>query len=173
MANVKLLAPKILKWEGGYVNDILDKGGATNKGITISTWKSQGWDKDSDGDIDVEDLKKITVEDFTIILKKNYWDRWKADNIINQSIADIVVDWVWGSGVWGIKIVQRILDLKEDGIVGNITLTKLNNANQKELFDKIFQARLKFINDIVKNNPSQKRFIKGWTNRLNDFKFSN
>jgi hypothetical protein len=43
--------------------------------------------------------------------------------------------------------------------------------NQKELHQIIFNARLKFLDNIVKNNPSQERFIKGWKNRLNDFKF--
>jgi hypothetical protein len=48
----------------------------------------------------------------------------------------------------------------------------VNSANQKELFEKIFNVRKKFFIDIVRNNPSQKRFIKGWLNRLNDFKYS-
>ena len=37
MANAKRLQPFILRWEGGFVNDPLDRGGATNKGITIGT----------------------------------------------------------------------------------------------------------------------------------------
>ena len=53
MANVYKLAPWILKWEGGFVNDPDDLGGATNMGVTIGTWKSCGYDKDGDGDIDV------------------------------------------------------------------------------------------------------------------------
>ena len=36
MADVKKLAPFILKWEGGFVNDPDDLGGATNMGV--STW---------------------------------------------------------------------------------------------------------------------------------------
>ena len=39
MANAKLLQPFILRWEGGFVNDPLDRGGATNKGITIGTFR--------------------------------------------------------------------------------------------------------------------------------------
>ena len=61
MANVYKLAPWILKWEGGFVNDPADLGGATNMGVTIGTWKSCGYDKDGDGDIDVDDLRLLTV----------------------------------------------------------------------------------------------------------------
>jgi len=170
MADITKLSPIILKWEGGFCNDPKDKGGATNMGVTIATWKAQGYDKDKDKDIDVNDLKLLTKADFEFMLKK-YWDKWKADNINNQSVANILVDWAWGSGKWGIIIPQRILKVQDDGIVGQQTLSVLNNVNQKGLFDRIFEERQKFLNGIVKNNPSQKRFIKGWLNRLNDFKF--
>lgn len=63
MANLAVLAPFILSHEGGFVNDPLDRGGATNKGVTIATWRQVGYDKDGDGDIDVDDLKKITDND--------------------------------------------------------------------------------------------------------------
>ena len=167
MAEIKKLAPWILKWEGGFVNDPLDKGGATNKGVTIAVWKSQGYDKDGDGDIDVADLKLITIEDATNIMKKNYWDRWKADQIKSQAVANTLVDWVWGSGKWGIIIPQRILGLKDDGIVGAKTLEAINNA-KPEFLDKLYLARFNFLDGIVASNPSQKRFIKGWKNRMND-----
>ena len=55
MANVNKLAPFILKWEGGFVDHKNDKGGATNMGVTIATWRQVGYDKDGDGDIDVND----------------------------------------------------------------------------------------------------------------------
>lgn len=170
MARIEELIPKITKWEGGFVNDKTDKGGVTNMGVTISTWKKVGYDKDGDGDIDEQDIKLLTKDDFKFVLKK-YWDKWSADKIKNQSIAEILVDWVWGSGKWGIQIPQRLLGLKEDGIVGDITISKINSLNQKELFDSIFNARVEFLNNIVKKDISQKKFIKGWLNRLNDFKF--
>jgi lysozyme family protein len=170
MAKIEFLAPKIAKWEGGFVNDKLDKGGATNMGITIGTWRQVGYDKDGDGDIDVQDIKLLSHNDFKAVLKQ-YWDRWQADKIKDQQVAEILVDWVWGSGRWGIIIPQRLLGLTQDGLVGNQTLEKINSFNQKELHKAIFAARVKFIDDIVKNNPSQKRFIKGWKKRLNDFKY--
>lgn len=60
----------------------------------------------------------------------------------NQSIANILVDWYWGSGKWGIVIPQRILGLTADGVVGPKTLDKINQEIEKDaeaLFDKIFK----------------------------------
>ena len=40
MANHKILEPFILRWEGGFVNDKDDLGGATNMGVTLATYRS-------------------------------------------------------------------------------------------------------------------------------------
>ena len=171
MADVNLLVPKILKWEGGFVDDPSDHGGSTNMGVTISTWRQVGYDKDGDGDIDTDDIRLLTRADATWVLKKFYWDRWKADEIHNQSVAEILVDWVWASGKWGILIPQRILQVADDGIVGPMTISTVNQADQFHFHHRIAIARYQFLNDLVKRIPSQARFIKGWLSRLNDFKF--
>lgn len=173
MANVMNLAPYILRWEGGYVNDPVDRGGATNMGVTIATWRDVGYDKDGDGDIDVNDLRMLTRDEVVgRVLKPHYWDRWRADQIASQSIANILVDWVWGSGAYGIKIPQRILGVKVDGIVGPATLAAVNAREPRELFDVIKAEREAYLRRIVTANPSQRRFLNGWLNRLNDLKFT-
>ena len=171
MANIESLAKKILKWEGGFSDDPIDRGGATNMGVTIRTWRQVGYDKDGDQDIDVDDLCLLTREDATMVLKHFYWNRWRADEIQSQAIASILVDWVWCSGKWGIIIPQRILGVEVDGIVGQDTLQAVNESGPKDLHRKIFDARLRFIRRIIIRDPSQKRFQRGWINRLNDFKF--
>jgi lysozyme family protein len=168
MAQVSKLAQFILKWEGGFVNHPNDPGGATNMGVTIGVWKAQGYDKDGDGDIDVNDLKLLTKDDAINILKKNYWNRWFGDKIQDQRIANTLVDWVWGSGAWGIKIPQRLLGLKDDGVVGYITLNAVNQVDPDKFLKELYKARYKFLKDIVKSNPKLKVFLKGWNNRMDD-----
>lgn len=190
MADVNVFLPFILKWEGGFVNDPADAGGATNKGVTIGTWRQVGYDKDGDGDIDVQDLKLLSNNDVRDrVLKPHYWNRWKADNIQSQKIANILVDWVWGSGKHGIVIPQRLLGVKDDGIVGEKTLSAVNFADPDQLFDAIYKARVDFLNEITQSSIAKyekkigrkateselmkytnKRFLKGWLNRLADIK---
>lgn len=171
MANIDLLIPIILKWEGGYVNHPSDKGGATNMGITLGTFMyyriMKGLPKPT-----VEDLQNITVEEWKDILKTQYWNRWQADYIKNQHIANLLVDWHWGSGVYGIQYPQQVLQVTADGVAGKVTLAAVNNyPNPEELFQKLWNRRKQHFEDIVKKDPSQKVFLKGWLNRLNDFKF--
>ena len=105
--------------------------------------------------------------------KPHYWDRWQADKINNQSVANILVDWVWASGAHGIKKPQTLLGVKADGIVGPKTLQAINDyPNQKELFDKIKAIRIQFVDDICKARPTNNKFKKGWLNRINAIKYS-
>ncbi len=167
MAQCKELLPFILSWEGGYVNDPDDLGGATNKGVTIATWRQVGYDKTGDGVIDVDDLRQLTDEDvMTRVLKPHYWDRWRADQIEDQAIANICVDWCWCSGRHAITRVQKLLGVKPDGIVGQITLAAINSASPLPLFMKIKQDRRFFLEGICRSRSKNRKFLKGWLRRL-------
>lgn len=166
MADYRKLKPFILRWEGGYINDQADLGKQTNKGVTLSTYRSVfGKNKT------VSDLKKITDEQWEFIFKKFYWDKWKADNINDQNVANILVDWLWCSGSYGIKIPQRVLGVSVDGIVGSKTIAAINARDGRELFDTIKQERKDFIDRICQTRPQNRKFKNGWMNRINSLSY--
>ena len=167
MARQDLLKPIIRKWEGNISEHPNDPGGLTKWGITIGTFRNfYGRYKTR------QDLINMTEAQWDEIFKKMFWDRWKADEIQSQSIANLLVDWVWASGIYGIKYPQQILGVTADGKVGQKTLAAINGyPNQKELFIKLWNRRKKHFKKIVKNRPASKVFLKGWMNRLNDFKW--
>ena len=184
MANIDKFIPILLRWEAsiivktnesledaykratkvGFVNDPNDNGGATMVGVTIGTYRSycryKGWKTPS-----VNDLKNMPYKVWRDIIYTMYWNKWKADTIEDQHVANMVVDWVWHSGASTIKKVQSLLDVTADGIVGPKTIATLNSA--KSINEKIYAARKAYFEAIVKRNPSQKKWLKGWMNRLN------
>lgn len=187
MANVELLVPHILKWEAGAVraeasNEQLfelarrkgwsdkksDRGGKTMIGVTIATYTAYRRKKGLTTTAD--DLRNIPYGEWRDILKTMFWDRWRADEIENQSIANLLVDWVWGSGVWGIKLPQRVLNVTDDGIVGRRTLAAVNLGEPSTVFAALWRRRKKHFEDIAKK-PGQGVNLKGWLNRLYDLKF--
>lgn len=171
MADVKKLVPHILKWEGGWANDPDDLGGATNKGVTFKTYKNYcrivGKPVPSIGD-----LRRMTDEEFTDILKTMYWNPCKADFIISQSVANAIVDWAWHSGTaTAVKEVQKELEVKADGIIGNITLSAINSSSPLPLFGRIQQARKRYLEKICVSRPANQKFHRGWMNRVNSLQF--
>ncbi|HEY9008097.1 MAG TPA: glycosyl hydrolase 108 family protein [Ohtaekwangia sp.] len=173
MANFEGFAGKVLRLEGGFVNHPADKGGATKYGVILSTWKQYGYDKDNDGDIDADDIRVLTEDDARYIAKKVFWDFFQADFIVNQSIAEFIVDWGYNSGrVLVAKKVQKLLSIPTDGLIGVQSLNAINCADQHNLFDTLKVIRRMFVDDIVARRPDQAVFHQGWINRINSFRFA-
>ena len=154
------------KWEGGYVNDKDDAGGCTMMGVTIATFrKYYGKDKTC------ADLKKITDEQWFEIFKKGYYDKAKCSQIDNDSISLLVCDMCWGSGpVTAIKKIQACLGCTVDGKVGPQTLGALNGPNQLVIFKRLWNMRYVWLNNIAKVG-NNKKWLRGWLNRLGDIKY--
>lgn len=162
MADYKKLKPFVLLWEGGYMDDPDDLGGATMKGVTLATYRSvYGRNKTK------ADLRRMTDEEWEHIFKTRFWDKWKGDQIESQSVANMLVDWLWCSGSYGIRIPQSVLRVDVDGIVGAKTLAALNAVPAATMFKRLKEERLAFLERICKSRPANKKFLKGWKNRVN------
>lgn len=166
MASLQKSLYKILGWEGGYVNNPHDSGGATFRGVTLNTYKVYCKKKGLPIPT-IEDLKKldeVTIMDLARIL---FWDKIKGDFIKNQSMADLLFDFVWGSGLDYIKKIQKTLGVRADGIFGNISLNVLNQKTSKSLFDQLWIQRANYLKQ-CKGAPY---YLKGWMRRLNSFTY--
>jgi len=175
MADFKIAYNKTSVFEGGYANVKQDNGGETYKGISRKFFpKWSGWkiidkfksNKDFprclNNNIDLEKL----VQSFYMI---NFWNKIRGDDIKSQKIANNIYDFAVNSGVKrSIKYIQLILNIRPDGIFGKITLDLLNTYDEDSFIDLYKKARLRFINKIVLNNPSQKKFLAGWTKRVHN-----
>ncbi len=142
--NFDTMLSYVLQYEGGYVNDPYDRGGATNKGITQSTYNS--WLK-SQG-LPAKDVRNITDSEVKEIYYKNYYVASGASEYskTNPQLAFAIFDAAVNHGVYKAKDM-----LKKSG--GDV--------------DKFMEIRKNYYIAIVANNPSQKRFAKGWQNRWN------
>lgn len=165
MAKSEILKPFILSFEGGFVNDPNDRGGATNKGVTIATYRHVfGKDKT------VADLKNITDKEWDMVYRSQYWYQMRADDIADQSIANLMVDFAWTSGVArASKYLQRAVGAKQDGIVGAKTLHAVNATDPKALFKTLHTQREAYIRSIAKG--TQRKFLRGWLRRLDGIQY--
>ncbi len=189
MANVEKLVPFIIQFEAGvtpagltgeklfekarktgYANDPDDLGGATMVGVTIATYKEycrkKGYPVPT-----IDRLRNMTYAQWLDILKTMFWDRWQADKIANQSVAEILVDWVWASGKYGITIPQQVLGVTVDGVVGPKTLAALNRQNPAQFFARIVAERKAYIDRICASRPVNNKYKRGWLNRINAITF--
>ena len=90
MANYKEAIAKVLKHEGGYVNDPDDKGGETYKGISRKNWKVwSGW-KIIDNSKSLANFPKCLyvntlLNEYVIdFYKRNFWVPIGGDSIKDQ-----------------------------------------------------------------------------------------
>lgn len=167
MADISKLVPFILKWEGGFVNDKDDRGGATNRGVTLKTFRRHfGMNKT------VDDLKRMTDEQFTTVLRSGYWDECHADRIENQNVANALVDFAWHSGPGtAIRRLHKVLGMGDVSTMTMGLLCAINESDPKTLFDGLRRERLSYLSRIATANPSQQKFLAGWRNRVLDLKF--
>lgn len=132
----------VLKWEGGYVCNPNDKGGATNKGITQNTYnvwlKSQG--------LASKDVKNISDEEVKQIYYENYW-MLAGCNKMDKVFAILVFDTAVNMGVSCAKEFLKKAEWKNP--------------------DKFILARAAKYKEFAQYG-NQRIFLQGWLNRLSD-----
>lgn len=161
------------KIEGGYTNNPKDRGKETYKGISRkshpdwSGWKiidsmkkAVNFPKNLDANKDLQN----SVKNF---YKKEYWDAISGDNINNQRVAGCVFDFAVHAGIKiSAKLIQGLVNAKQDGDIGPKTLAAINNnPDPAEIVEDLTIKHLQYYAAICKKNRSQRGFFFGWTLR--------
>lgn len=151
----------VLKTEGGYVDDPVDMGGATNFGITLRTLQDYRGKP-----VTKEDVQNLTVLEAKKIYKEMYWDRLFLDQVRDPNVAYFLFDQAVNRGPRkAIETIQKVVRVTADGIMGPLTLKSINAYNPRELLvNAVKNSQLAYV-DIVLNNPQQLKFLKGWITR--------
>lgn len=151
-----------MKNEGGYVNDPRDPGGATNFGVTIGTLRALNIDVDRDGDVDVDDVKKLTLPMVSNIMRTKYWNAVKAGQVqvgIDYLLFDAAIQ---HGPLSSVKFLQRALNVADDGHIGPVTLDAANRADPESLIGRMIIERRKH----MQSKPTWATYKKGFENRL-------
>ena len=154
---------RILKHEGGYVNDPLDSGGMTNLGVTKRVWEEFVGHPVSEAD-----MRALTPEIIAPMYKMKYWNSSYCE-VLPKGLDYVVFDFAVNAGTGrSVKTLQQAIGCVADGVIGPKTMAAINDAEPKDLIAKFSDARADFYQGIVARKPDQARFIKGWLNRVED-----
>lgn len=188
MATFEAALAVVLKHEGGYVNDPVDRGGETYRGVARrfhpqwSGWKRIDTLKKRagfPGSLDSDSALQKSVAEF---YRSNYWAPLKGDKLGDDALAQELFDTAVNMGVRrAVRFFQEALnllnrnqknyeDLVVDGWLGAKSLAALGALLKS---DRSARHLLKLLNalqaahyiEIMRNDPSQERFARGWLNR--------
>lgn len=147
----------VLENEGGFSNVPQDRGGPTRYGITAKTAARYGYD-----------VRKLTKAQAAGIYRKSYW---RYDGIQDEALATKVFDFAVNAGVERAnKMLQAVLNdcgmcLEVDGLIGPKTLLAVNSLRPWAVIQRFAQRQAEYYEEIIRKNPSQVVFAKGWQAR--------
>lgn len=144
---------RVLKHEGGYVNNPKDPGGETNWGITVAVARANGY---------TGSMRALPRETAVAIYKKLYWDTIKGDQL-PPAVAFQVFDAGVNHGVnRASEWLQACVGTAQDGKIGPATLAAVRAQSVPKLTFAFLAVRTRFYTDL----PTFSTFGKGWTRRI-------
>jgi lysozyme family protein len=150
----------VLVHEGGWVNDPLDRGGETNKGVTQRVYDD--WRR-SKG-LAPRSVKLLEQSETEAIYRRLYWNACRCDDL-PAGVDYAVFDFAVNSGpARAVRYLQRAVGVADDGQIGPVTLAAVKAKPACETVAAIVAARLAYLQQL----PTFVRFGRGWTVRVGE-----
>lgn len=150
---------RLLISEGGYSDHPSDPGGPTKFGITLTVYRQY-----VKPDATAADIKTMKAEEAEAIYRARYWDAQRCDELpagVDYALFDYGVNSGNGRAK---KVLQRIVGVKDDGVLGPITMAAVAARDPKDIIVEICDERLRFLRPLKTWNV----FGKGWTRRVEE-----
>lgn len=152
------LIDEITEREGAATNDPDDSGGRTQFGICERV-HPEAW---ANGDVSRDEARAIYQH--TYITQPGF------DKIEFAPLRTQLIDFGVNAGPkTATRLLQRLLRVHADGVVGPQTLAALTQRNPVEVNNLLVAARESFYYEVVRANPKNKKFLKGWLKRAHLF----
>lgn len=158
--------------EGGYSDDKRDPGGATKFGISLRFLKGINGDIDGDGDVDRDDIIKLTRTHADEIYLHHWWHKHRYNLIHNPEIATKIMDGSINMGAGSChRLVERAIntliddDIKVDTILDNSTIKLLNTLPPHKLLQALRDQYRWHYMAIIERNPKLIVYKNGWFKR--------
>lgn len=157
MQNFEKSLALTLKYEGGFVDNPFDPGGATNMGITLATLSNYRGHTATKLDV-----KRLTQTEASAIYLKQYWEPLLAQQL-PAGVDMFMFDYAVNSGpARAVKALQSSLGLPPDGNVKVSTLQAALRQDQTTLIRALASKRLGFLQQL----RSFQQFGRGWKTRV-------
>lgn len=99
-------------------------------------------------------------------IKEKFWDKAKLDDVVSQKIADEIFLFGFNAGMnVAIKKAQKVVNVKQDGIVGEQTLKAINSYNEDEFDFEFDEEEIKYYDEVIKAKPYLQINQNGWYKR--------
>ena len=145
----------LLQHEGGFSDHAADPGGKTRFGITEAVAREAGYRGD---------MRELPLDLAKRIYKDRYWDAVRAEEL-PEAIRYTVFDAAVNSGPrQAIRWLQRAVGVRDDGVIGPITLSAVRATDPQALLRRMLSARLRLMTDL----PTWPTFGRGWARRIAD-----
>jgi lysozyme family protein len=153
-------------WSTGKVN--VGKLIGSNHGVTPIALA--GHRKVPVSAITVAVMHALTIDEAVTVALEEYYFRPGLDRLMWSHPAGILMDGGWGMGPEQmIKLMQRAIDVDDDGDLGNLTATKWNTlqaqAGPEFMAGVLWTLRDAFYELIIAAKPYLAENERGWDNR--------